>query len=505
VAYRRPLSISEPGRLRPRPTCKGVHMALAPKTIRVQIMMAFFACFLFMGIMIIVNYANFHYFAGAMRFFEVAEELNSTILEMRRYEKNYFLFKQEFNFEENLTYTNRLSLLLAREQNNLTEKIGHENYDLFVQYVREYTAQMELLRQTTCEANNCVKIQSRIRELGQNLLLLADQVVSTERQVINQRLQKMVPMPLINLLILVILLGFVIFFIGEKVVRPLARITRESEAVARGAFKRITPFGDNKNEIQLLISAINRMVSELENRQEQLVQSRKIASIGTLTSGIAHEINNPINNISLILESLIEDVDDLDKEERLKLYQDGLDQADRASEIVKNLLEFSRASHPKVEDISLEELVDKTVRLVRNELRFHDITFTKEVQDRIPTLRVDQGGLQQVLLNLFLNSIQAMENPGELKVVIRRTPDLNEARIDVIDTGPGIPEEYLDRIFDPFFTTKKTGEGTGLGLSVSYNIVKNNGGRLKVQSKPGEGTTFSIFLPLTRENARDQN
>ena len=464
-------------------------------------MMAFFACFLFMGIMIAVNYANFNYFAGAMRFFEVAEELNSTILEMRRYEKNYFLFKQEFNFEENLTYTNRLALLLAREQKNLTEKIGQENYGLFVQHVREYIAQMELLRQTTCEANNCVKIQSRIRELGQNLLLLADQVVSTERQIINQRLQKMVPMPLINMLILVILLGFVIFFIGEKVVRPLARITRESEAVAQGAFRRITPFGDNKNEIQLLISAINRMVSELENRQEQLVQSRKIASIGTLTSGIAHEINNPINNISLILESLIEDVDDLEKEECLKLYQDALDQADRASDIVKNLLEFSRASHPKVEDVSLEDLVDKTVRLVRNELRFHDITFTKDVQDRIPTLRLDQGGLQQVLLNLFLNSIQAMENPGELKVVIRQTAGMNEARIDVVDNGPGIPKEHLDRIFDPFFTTKKTGEGTGLGLSVSYNIIKNNGGRLEVQSTPGTGTTFSIFLPLAKEHA----
>lgn len=459
-------------------------------------MMAFFACFLFMVIMIIMNYANFHYFAGAMRFFEVAEELNSTILEMRRYEKNYFLIKQEFNFEENLTYTNRLSLILAREQSNLIEKIGPDNYDLFLQNMHEYTTQMELLRQTPCEANNCAKIQSRIRELGQNLLLLADQVVSTERREINQRLQKMVPMPLVNLLLLVVLLGFVVYFIGEKVVRPLARITRESEAVAQGAFKRITPFGDHKNEIHLLISAINRMVSELENRQEQLVQSRKIASIGTLTSGIAHEINNPINNISLILESLVEDVDDLDKEERLKLYQDALDQADRASEIVKNLLEFSRASHPKVEDVSLEAIVDKTVRLVSNELRFHDIKFSKEVRSRIPAIRMDAGGLQQVLLNLFLNSIQAMENPGELKVVIRQAENLNEARIDVCDTGPGIPEENLDRIFDPFFTTKKTGQGTGLGLSVSYNIIKNNGGRLEVQSTPGQGTCFSIFLPI---------
>ena len=474
--------------------------AFPPKTIRAQIMTAFFACFLFMAVMIAVNYANFHYFAGAMRFFEVAEELNSTILEMRRYEKNYFMYKQEFNFEENLTYTNRLSILLLREENNLKEKIGAGNYGRFLEYVDEYIRQMELLRQTPCVENKCLIIQSRIREVGQNLLLLADQVVSTERQAINHRIQQMVPLPLINLVILVVLLGFIVFFIGEKVVRPLARITRESEAVAQGAFRGITPFGNEKNEIHLLISAINRMVSELENRQEQLVQSRKIASIGTLTSGIAHEINNPINNISLILESLIEDDHVLEAGERLKLFNDAMTQADRASEIVKNLLEFSRASHPRVERFDLEELVDKTARLVGNELRYNNIALTKDIRGSIPKLSLDRGGLQQVLLNLFLNSIQAMESDGEIRVAVQLTEDRDEVRIDVIDTGPGISPENIGSIFDPFFTTKKMGQGTGLGLSVSYNIVKNNGGRLEVQSTPGEGTCFSIFLPLHGEH-----
>ena len=154
--------------------------------------------------------------------------------------------------------------------------------------------------------------------------------------------------------------------------------------MAQGAFQRITPFGDSQNEIHLLILAINRMVHELEKRQEQLVQSRKIASIGTLTSGIAHEINNPINNISLIIESLIEDAETMSTEEQNRLYHDAMDQADRASDIVKNLLEFSRASHPRVETFSIEELVDKTGRLVGNELRLHNIKFTKEIQARFP-------------------------------------------------------------------------------------------------------------------------
>jgi len=173
-----------------------------------------------------------------------------------------------------------------------------------------------------------------------------------------------------------------------------------------------------------------------------------------------------------------------------------MDQADRASEIVKNLLEFSRASHPRMEEAGLEEVVDKTFRLVKNELDLHHIRFIKEVKADFPPLYLDKSGLQQVLLNLFMNSIQAMENGGELKVVIRSAETPAEVRIDISDTGPGIAPEHLNQVFDPFFTTKKVGVGTGLGLSVSYNIIKKNGGRMEVNSRLGQGACFSIFLPL---------
>jgi signal transduction histidine kinase len=226
------------------------------------------------------------------------------------------------------------------------------------------------------------------------------------------------------------------------------------------------------------------------------VRSRQIASLGTLSAGIAHEINNPLNNISLILESMLEDVEELGGSECKTLLQEAMDQADRASDIVKNLLEFTRASHPRPEDVNLEDLVDRTARLVHNELDLHHVDFTKEVKQQLPKLRLEKGGLQQVLLNLFMNSIQAMEDGGELKVVLDRSEGLDEARIDVIDSGPGIPEDIKEQIFDPFFTTKKNGIGTGLGLSVSYSIVAKNGGRMTVSSEPGEGTCFSIFLPL---------
>ena len=254
-------------------------MRLIHKTIRFQIMMAFVACFVVMGAIIAVNYANFRRLTRSMQFFGLAEELYSNILEMRRYEKNYFLYRQDFNFEENVTYTNQLALTLKREEESFTETIGLENYTRFVQYLKYYAVLMSSLHQDNCGPLGCDDIREKIRGTGQNLVLLADQLVVTEQRTIDRLLRQMIPLPMISLISLVVLLGFVIFFIGEKVIRPLARITRESEAVASGAFHRITPYGDEKNEIHHLVSAINRMMEELERRQEQLIQSRKIASI----------------------------------------------------------------------------------------------------------------------------------------------------------------------------------------------------------------------------------
>jgi len=464
-------------------------------TIRAQIVIAFLVCFAFMAGIIVYSYSYFRQLSDSLQLFEVAGELNSSLLEMRRYEKNYFLYRQEFNYEENVTYTNRLALTLQREEEGIVGAIGQKNYDQFQKYVTDYAAAMTQLRNSACDQNNCASLQNQIRGVGHNLLLLSDEFLTRERRAIDRLLQQMMPLPLIAFLMLAILSGFVVYFIGERVIRPLARITRESEAVAQGAFQRITPYGDSKNEIHHLVSAINRMMEELEKRQEQLVQSRKLSSIGTLTAGIAHEINNPVNNISLILESLIEDGDAMDDEERRRLYQEAMDQADRTSEIVKNLLEFSRASHPRLEDVNPGEVVEKTARLLRNEMDLRKIRFISEIQPESPQIHMDKGGLQQVLLNLFMNAIQAMESGGELKVCVGPADVRGEIRIDVVDTGPGIPPENMDRVFDPFFTTKKEGVGTGLGLSVSYNIIQKNGGRMTLESQPGQGAHFAIFLP----------
>jgi signal transduction histidine kinase len=476
-------------------------MNLIPKTIRAQIMLAFSICFVFIAVIIAINFSSFRRLSQSMQLFELADELKASITEMRRYEKNVFLNRQDFSFEENLSSSKQLALTLEKERDGLIEALGLDSYADFVQHVSDYAALMARLRLNACDQGDCAKLQEQIQNSGQGLLSRADQLVTAERRDIDRLVHRMIPLPMISLLLLVVLLGFFLYMIGEKVVRPLARITRESEAVAQGAFQRITPYGgDAHNEIHRLVAAINRMVTELEKEQEQLIQSRKIASIGTLTAGIAHEINNPINNLSLILESLLEDGISMEPAERQRLYQEAMDQADRTSDIVKNLLEFSRAGHLKVEEIDLEEIVDKTTRLVTNEMKLNHIEFHKEIKGGLSMARLDRGGLQQVLLNLFMNSIQAMEKGGKLTVRIGPAEIPTEVRIDVMDNGPGIASENLSQIFDPFFTTKKEGVGTGLGLSVSYNIIKKNKGRMEVQSKPGEGTCFSIILPLSSRN-----
>jgi len=227
-----------------------------------------------------------------------------------------------------------------------------------------------------------------------------------------------------------------------------------------------------------------------------LLHSRKMASIGTFTSGIAHELNNPINNISLIVDSLIEDGDMLSAKACMKLYNDLMEQAERATEIVKNLLEFSRTDQDHFEDISMKKMIKKTERLLKNELNIKRISFHTRIQEDLPIVRIDKSRLQQALINLLLNGIHAMPDGGDLSLVIASDAGSREIRIDIKDTGSGIPENQLKSIFDPFFTTKKEGEGTGLGLSVSYNIIQRHNGRITVNSTVGKGTCFSIFLPI---------
>ncbi len=342
------------------------------------------------------------------------------------------------------------------------------------------------------------EIEKGLRLHGGRLVDTALMLSREERDNVRKSLHLMRRWDMVSLFILLVVMVYMANFLTRHLLKRLEFLVDVTRRIGEGDFTPIMPVRRYRDEFTRLSLAMNRMMQELVRRHDQLVQAKKIAAIGTLTAGVAHEINNPVNNISLILESLLEAGESMDAAERQKLYEEGMEQCERVSDIVKNLLEFSRATHPRKVDISLEQLVDKTAKLVANELKLHDIRFTKEVRDQLPEVQVDKGGLQQVLLNLFLNAIQAMPNGGDLTVVIRLSKSMNEGVIEVSDTGVGIDPKHLDRIFDPFFTTKQNGQGTGLGLSVSHSIIEKHGGRMEVRSTPGKGTTFTIYLPFER-------
>ncbi len=240
---------------------------------------------------------------------------------------------------------------------------------------------------------------------------------------------------------------------------------------------------------------ILKIRKELEDANIQLIQSQKIASIGRMAAGVAHEINNPLSGILIYTELLKETL--RDRPEVLKDLQEIVDQTLRCKTIASELLEFSRKSAGKIASFSLDDLISKCLALLINKANFQNIVVTTQIDVNMPNLTGDMSQLQQVFTNLFINAADAMEGKGKLH--IRATFDQGRSLfvIKVADTGPGIPQECRDKIFDIFFTTKPAGKGTGLGLSVSQNILKIHGGHITFDCPPEGGTVFAVELPLS--------
>jgi signal transduction histidine kinase len=232
--------------------------------------------------------------------------------------------------------------------------------------------------------------------------------------------------------------------------------------------------------------------SDLERR---LLQADKLSSIGLLAAGVAHEVNTPLAVISTYAQMLAKQVPEDDQKSRL--LEKIAKQTFRASEIVNSLLNFSRTSPGEFGDLDLNRVAEETVSLVRHQLERSHVHIAMDLEADPPVIRGNSGKLQQVFLNLVLNARDAMEGGGTL--TIRTSTDHAIARVEVTDTGQGIPAEHLARIYDPFFTTKAARKGTGLGLAVTYGIVQEHGGSIEVHSQPGSGTTFQLEFPLTRK------
>jgi two-component system, NtrC family, sensor kinase len=228
-----------------------------------------------------------------------------------------------------------------------------------------------------------------------------------------------------------------------------------------------------------------------EALRHQVTRAEKLASIGRLAAGVAHEINNPLTGV-LTFSHLMREKPNMDAQDREDLDLI-IRETTRAADIVRGLLDFARERPVLMERLDLNEVVRRTVRLIANQKKFEKITIEELLQEGLPQVRGDMNQLQQVLLNLSLNACTAMPSGGTLTIHTAAVEE--KVMLKIRDTGCGIKPELLDRIFEPFFTTQDVGKGTGLGLSVTHGIIEQHGGELEVQSRVGEGSEFTIYLP----------
>ena len=431
-----------------------------------------------------------------LQILEEFHDLFDNVLEVRRYEKNHFLKVGVQNINKNLEYLDKIDAELKRLNDSIIRVAGDDMLSDFQTNQKEYRALL-LASLHANDAEASVAAES-VRQKGNEMVKFGQKLLHNKQlRIRNYFLWTILSFILITGLFFVfIIIG--LYSQSKSVLERIASLHDATQNVLKGSFNPIDFNNPEQDEITDLISAFNNMASELDFRQEQLIQSKKLASIGTFSSGIAHELNNPLNNISLSAETLLEDDSDFTSQEGKKIIEDILIQTDRATEVVKNLLDFSRDKKPLTQLLNMKQVLDSTRKLITNELRLNAIWLEDYVPESLPCIMGDMQKLQQVFVNLFINSIHVMPEGGLIYIDASEEPD-GYIRINVTDTGTGIKPENIEEIFDPFYTTKEVGKGTGLGLSIVYGIVKKHDGYIEVKSKMNVGTTFSIFFPIAPE------
>ncbi|MFP4347245.1 MAG: PAS domain-containing sensor histidine kinase [Thermodesulfobacteriota bacterium] len=238
-----------------------------------------------------------------------------------------------------------------------------------------------------------------------------------------------------------------------------------------------------------------KMREKLERTQLQLLQANKMASLGKLSAGVAHQLNNPLGSITLFTKLVLEE-HELQEEVQEDLERI-LKDAQRCRDTVKELLEFARQTRYQIKPHDINQALSRTLFLLDKQTLFHNIEIEKNFSEELPLIPGDIQQLNHLFMNLIINAAQAMEGNGKLSIKTELSSDKQRLAIEISDTGPGIPEDILPQIFDPFFTTKEEGEGTGLGLSLAYSIVKNHSGAIEARNKADGGAVFTIELPLS--------
>ena len=439
-----------------------------------------------------------------VRFLEISNSYLFEIQQARRFEKNFFLYGT--NLDDALENIYSAKRILLENSAGLQEVVGKNTFSLVLPRHEQYEKSLENLKEIERNAGAPDYSQKKrdaeaeTRKYGQEIVSFAQELMRKEKTALDKMTVLVRKVHIFSFLFLFLFFAFNTYFLGRRVLGPLRRFVSYAERIATGDYSPIMPVRRYRDEFSGLSVAINKMIKEIEAKQDQLIQSHKVAAIGLLTSGIAHELNNPINNVNITAEYILENYDQLSNEEKKELLNDIMQQGERASSTVKELLHFTRVKADAFEKLEITTVIGDTLKLLQNQLTLDKITVQKEYPDIIPPITGNRNNLQQVFLNLFANAIQAMPSGGTLRIAIGDNND-GFLKVDVIDNGVGIQPDHLHKIFDPYFTTKEVNEGTGLGLSVCFGIIKKHGGKILVSSEVGKGSTFSVYLPCHNAEA----
>lgn len=437
-------------------------------------------------------------------FLESASSCTFEIQQARRFEKNFFLYRT--NLEDAQDHARRARIILERDREEMASVVGGANFETMARHVARYEELLNRLAVQEEESGSAIPtyaaIEEELREHGAEMVAFAERLLAKERESVGLMLRASKRISIVFLPVLFVVIVYVASFIARQMLQPLNRLMAATRRIADGDFTPITARRRYRDEFSELAMALNHMMHQLEHRQELLVQSHKLKAVGTLTAGVAHELNNPINNIMLTAYMLQEDYRDLSDQERLDMVGDLVDQAERSRTIVRNLLDFARESELKTDLLQIQDLIEEILQLTSNEIKHSSVKVVRRFSDNLPAFHGDRQQINQVFLNLVLNAIDAMPDGGTLAITTQLADERDFVKVEVADTGVGIQKHVLDNIFDPFFTTKSTGKGTGLGLSVSLGIVRQHGGDIRVRSLPDMGTTFTVLLPTAKVPAR---
>lgn len=323
----------------------------------------------------------------------------------------------------------------------------------------------------------------------------------------------------------VVLLLVILYFSTTRIINPLQKMVVATQKISAGDLTHKVEVS-SKDEIGYLADSFNQMTADLEAANEKLlewgktlekkveertkeltemqahlIQSEKLASLGKLAAGVAHEINNPLGGILIYSHLMLEDTDkNSPRYENLKKI---VKETSRCKNIVKGLLEFARPKEPEMSLISINDIAEKSLSIIERQALFQNIKIKKTYTSNLPKIVADSAQLQQVFMNVIINAAEAMEGNGILALSTSLSRDGTCIEVEFSDTGHGIMEEDKKRLFEPFFTTKEVGKGTGLGLAISYSIIQKHHGTIEVKSELGKGSTFTVKLPLTEEREHE--